>query len=82
MKELMYLVATATPTKHLVEKLQEALSEYELVPTEDNKRAVMLHLFMLLVHLENDGSLNKMTEMLKELNTIEKAKNLLTPQKN
>ena len=79
MKQLLFMAATITPTEDIIEKLEDALKEYKVVPTNENKRAVEMFSFMLMINLENGGSIKKMTEMLQEVEKVDKAKNLLTP---
>lgn len=79
MKELLFMAATIMPTEDIIEKLEDALKEYKVAPTDENKRAVETFSFMLMINLENGGSIKKMTEMLQEVEKVDKAKNLLTP---
>lgn len=79
MKQLLFMAATIMPTEDIIEKLEDALKEYKVVPTDENKRAVEMFSFMLMINLENGGSIKKMTEMLQEVEKVDKAKNLLTP---
>lgn len=79
MKELLFMAATIMPTEDIIEKLEDALKEYKVAPTDENKRAVEMFSFMLMINLENGGSIKKMTEMLQEVEKVDKAKNLLTP---
>lgn len=79
MKQLLFMAATITPTEDIIEKLEDALKEYKVAPTDENKRAVEMFSFMLMINLENGGSIKKMTEMLQEVEKVDKAKNLLTP---
>ena len=73
------MAATVMPTEDIIEKLEDALKEYKVAPTDENKRAVETFSFMLMINLENGGSIKKMTEMLQEVEKVDKAKNLLTP---
>ena len=79
MKQLLFMAATVMPTEDIIEKLEDALKEYKVAPTDENKRAVETFSFMLMINLENGGSIKKMTEMLQEVEKVDKAKNLLTP---
>lgn len=79
MKQLLFMAATIMPTEDIIEKLEDALKEYKVVPTNENKRAVEMFSFMLMINLENGGSIKKMTEMLQEVEKVDKAKELLTP---
>lgn len=79
MKELLFMAATVMPTEDIIEKLEDALKEYKVAPTQENKRAVKVFSSMLMINLENGGSIKKMTEMLKEVEKVDKAKELLTP---
>lgn len=79
MKQLLFMAATIMPTEDIIEKLEDALKEYKVAPTDENKRAVEMFSFMLMINLENGGSIKKMTEMLQEVEKVDKAKNLLTP---
>lgn len=79
MKQLLFMAATVMPTEDIIEKLEDALKEYKVAPTNENKRAVEMFSFMLMINLENGGSIKKMTEMLQEVEKVDKAKNLLTP---
>lgn len=79
MKELLFMAATIMPTEDIIEKLEDVLKEYKVAPTDENKRAVEMFSFMLMINLENGGSIKKMTEMLQEVEKVDKAKNLLTP---
>jgi len=79
MKQLLFMAATIMPTEDIIEKLEDALKEYKVAPTNENKRAVEMFSFMLMINLENGGSIKKMTEMLQEVEKVDKAKNLLTP---
>lgn len=79
MKELLFMAATIMPTEDIIEKLEDALKEYKVAPTDENKRAVEMFSFMLMINLENGGSIKKMTEMLQEVEKVDKAKELLTP---
>lgn len=79
MKELLFMAATIMPTEDIIEKLEDALKEYKVAPTDENKRAVETFSFMLMINLENGGSIKKMTEMLQEVEKVDKAKELLTP---
>lgn len=79
MKQLLFMVATIMPTEDIIEKLEDALKEYKVVPTDENKKAVEMFSFMLMINLENGGSLKKMSEMLQEVEKVDKANRLLTP---
>lgn len=79
MKQLLFMAATIMPTEDIIEKLEDALKEYKVAPTNENKRAVEMFSFMLMINLENGGSIKKMTEMLQEVEKVDKAKELLTP---
>jgi len=79
MKQLLFMAATIMPTEDIIEKLEDALKEYKVAPTDENKRAVEMFSFMLMINLENGGSIKKMTEMLQEVEKVDKAKDLLTP---
>lgn len=79
MKQLLFMAATIMPTEDIIEKLEDALKEYKVAPTDENKRAVEMFSFMLMINLENGGSIKKMTEMLQEVEKVDKAKELLTP---
>jgi len=79
MKELLFMTATITPTEKIIERLEDALKDYKVVPTEENKKTVEMFSFMLMINLENGGSIKKMTEMLKQVEKVDKAKELLTP---
>ena len=79
MKQLLFMAATIMPTEDIIEKLEDALKEYKLIPNEENKKQVEMFSFMLMINLENGGSLKKMSEMLQEVEKVDKAKDLLTP---
>lgn len=79
MKELLFMADTIMSTEDIIEKLEDDMKEYKVAPTDENKRAVEMFSFMLMINLENGGSIKKMTEMLQEVEKVDKAKNLLTP---
>jgi hypothetical protein len=82
MKEFIILMATAMPESMLLNELKEAIEQHMLLDTEDTKRNVHTLAVMFVIKSSTSGEINKATDMINELDKIEKAKDLFTFKNN
>ena len=69
MKELMYLLADAMPMEAMIEALGEDCKEFNLIPSEDLKKKIILgaHMICLKEAIESEGGIENLTKRMGEL---------------
>jgi ERCC4-type nuclease len=71
MKELFMLMATVTPTEVIIEQLQVAAEEHKLIGADDTKNKLLVYCHMFILNSMTNGSTDKMTEIIKDMNRSE-----------
>lgn len=73
-------LAAMIPFETHIDAMKDAIKEYELIPSEDNKKLIITAAMLLSLHAvaEKEG----VDEMCEEINKIEKATNLFKINKN
>lgn len=78
MKELIVLLAKAIPEEKILSDMKEALINYQVSGSDDDKKSLEIQC-MLFSTKSSLGDKDPM-EMIDELNTLEKGKELLSPK--
>lgn len=63
------------PTEVIMEKLQDSLQNYKIIPNEENKKDLMMSLMTMTIKLDSEGK-NPM-DLLKEASEMEAQKNMM-----
>lgn len=85
MKELAILLASVMPIEDLIKTLKGDLEKYEADPSEENLKKVHVACMLLLSKASIDhegGGVQGATKVMEDMANIERAHNLLTPEKN
>lgn len=73
-------LAAMIPFEMHLKAMKDAIAEYELIPTEDNKE--MIASVAMLISLQTVANREGVDEMCEELDQIEKAHNFFKINKN
>lgn len=76
MREIFILMATAVPTSQLIDDLKEALFNYEMQETKENKEKLEMHLQLLSINLQTSGKIEKASEMIENCKKVENISNI------
>lgn len=82
MKEFIIFMATAMPETMLLRELEEAIEQHKIFDTEETRKNLHTMCVMFVIKTSTSGELEKATDMISELDKIEKAKNLFTFKNN
>lgn len=78
MKELFIIMATAMPEEQLIDSLEDAIKEYKINKSEDNRTKIEMYAAMFSIK----GSKKDPFEMIKDMDNLAKAKKMFDPEKN
>jgi hypothetical protein len=70
MKELAILLAKALPMDMLLEKMQEALTEYKIIQSVENKNSMLFYCQLMMIRLSTED--RDTMEVVKEMVAAEK----------
>jgi hypothetical protein len=82
MKELMIMAAAAIPEEKLLNDLEEAIREYKLVPSDDNKASVGMFCMMMTLKLRLGDSTEKAMDMINGIDDIDSKMRLFDMNNN
>lgn len=82
MKELMLMAATIIPEEKVLEDLQEAIVNYQVDKTEENKDKLHMHLHLAVFRMMTEGKPEKMNEIMDDMKKFDRQRDLFTPKKN
>lgn len=82
MQDVMLMVATVTPVEDLLEKLQEAIQEAKADPCDDTFKKVEFNATMFLMNRTTKGNVDKVMDVIEDMDRTLKAKNLVKPSSN
>lgn len=89
MKELLIVIATAMSEERIIEKIQEAISEYSqaLLSNDDQKvtdakTAISIACNLFLIREQTNGDQTKMRTFMESMNSFDRANKLFKTTKN
>lgn len=82
MKELMLMAATMMPEEKILEDLQEAIVNYQVEKSEENKNKLAMHLHLAVFRTLTDGSPEKMSKIMDDMKKFDRQQQLFKPANN
>jgi hypothetical protein len=82
MKELLLMAATLVPEDKILEDVQDAIVEYQMNKSEDNKNKLNTHMHMAIMRFMTDGDPKRMHEVMQKMKKFDRQQELFTPDKN
>lgn len=82
MKELMLMAATMMPEEKVLEDLQEAIVNYQVDKSHDNKQKLVMHLHLGVLHMMTDGSTEKMHKIMQQMKQFDQQQAIFKPTEN
>lgn len=82
MKDLFILTASAMPEDVLLDELQEALTNYKTIPSEDNKMSLDMLCFMFTIRNRTNGDIGEAIKMAKGIDDIDRKMSIFDTNSN
>jgi len=82
MEKMLLMLASAMSTKHIVEKLEEVVDEYQQSPSEETKQHLAAICALFLAHLKTGGTMEGAMEAIKDFDKFDEREKLFNPNKN
>lgn len=82
MKELLLMAATLMPEDKILDDLQEAIVNYQVDKTEENKDKLKMHLHLAVFRTMTDGKPEEMAKIMQDMKKFDKQQELFKPADN
>jgi len=70
MLEMIMLMACTMPREELLEGLKQAITDYQINPSETNEKGIEFHAVLLVCQMQNKGGIDGCISQIKELKEL------------
>ncbi len=82
MEKMLLMLASAMSTENIIDKLEQAVEEYQHSPSEETKNGVAAICALFLAHLKTGGTMEGAMEAMKDFDKFDEREKLFNPNKN
>lgn len=82
MKEILIMLAASLEENEILEKLSDAISQYQYDKSEDNKHHIVFYCQVFIIAMMTNGKMDKAMELINQMQKMDKMDDLLNTSDN